>query len=114
MGHKHNLVKESVKSNVEVTFLPLRPKTGASGVYNCQECSLISPSWSGSTGISGVGLLAAAAAFDEAVLLFVGWVGRIHSVGINKDNLVICHTVLYDFNEGFDNIGVVAVRAIFC
>ena len=58
-------------------FLPLRSKTRASGVYNCKECSLISPGWSGSAGISGVEL--PAAAFDVAVSLFVSGVERIHS-----------------------------------
>ena len=71
----------SAKSNVEVAFLPLRSKTGASGLYNCQECNLISQGWSGSAGISGVELLAAAAAFDVPVSLFVSGVGRIHSLG---------------------------------
>ena len=70
----------SAKSNVEVTFLPLRSKTGASGVFNCQECSQISPGWSGSAGISGGRLLAAAAELDAATSLFVGGVGSIHSL----------------------------------
>ena len=66
-----------------MTFLPLRSETGASGVYNCQECSQISPGWSGSAGLSGSGLLAAAAAaeLDGGTLLFVGGVGSIHSLG---------------------------------
>ena len=50
-------------------------------MYNIQECSLISPGWSQSGSISGVELLAAAAAFDVASSLFVGGVGRIHSLG---------------------------------
>ena len=49
-------------------------------MYSIQECCLISPGWTGSGGISGIELLAAAA-FDVAVLLFVGEVGRIHSLG---------------------------------
>ena len=69
----------SAKSNVEVTFLPLRSKTGASGVYNYQECSQILPGWSGSAGISGGGLLAAASELDVATSLFVGGMGSIHS-----------------------------------
>ena len=55
----------STKSNVEVMFLPLKSKTGACGMYNIQECSLISPGWSGSGCISGVKLLAAAAVFGS-------------------------------------------------
>ena len=54
-------MKSVSQINVEVTFLPLISKTGASGVYNCQECSQISPGWSRSPGISGGGLQAAAA-----------------------------------------------------
>ena len=64
-----------------MSFLPLRSKTRASGVHNCQECSQISPGWSGSAGISGGGLLAAAAEFDAGTSLFVGEVGSIHSLG---------------------------------
>ena len=64
-----------------MTFLPLRSKTGASGVYNCQECSQISPGWSGSAGISGGRLEAAAAELAVATSLFVGGVGSIHSLG---------------------------------
>ena len=71
----------SVKSNVELRFLSQRSTTGAYGVYIIQECSLISPGWIGSGTISGVELLAAAAAFDVAISLFVSGVGRIHSLG---------------------------------
>ena len=39
------------------------------------------PGWSGSAGISGCGLLAAAAELDVATPLFVGGVGSIHSLG---------------------------------
>ena len=46
-------------------FLPHRSKTGACGVHDIQECTLISPGWSGSGGISGVELLAAAVSQSE-------------------------------------------------
>ena len=59
----------------------MRSKTGALGVYSCQECNQILSGWSGSADISGGGLLAAATALDVVVSLFVGGIGRIHSLG---------------------------------